>query len=245
MLHLLPFISAVAFGQGHDDWQSVLDNYRSSTARVNYEKIGHDGAVDSYVNSLAARPEPATRPEKLAFWINAYNAITVKLVADNWPIKSIRDLDNGQVWDSRTFTVANQTLTLNQIERQKLIPMEEPRVHVALNCASLGCPPLYKDAFLGRIIEQQLHEVSVSWISTAGIEIDPASKQLRMSVIFDWYASDFNVSDGLTLSRVKSKHQGPVKWVSQYTPQKQKEWLLHGNYTISFMPYSWAVNAPD
>ncbi|MGB0638961.1 MAG: DUF547 domain-containing protein, partial [Myxococcota bacterium] len=185
------------------------------------------------------------RSERLAFWINAYNALTVKLVVDHWPIASIKELDDGQVWDKRKFTVANQQLTLNQIEREKLKPLREPRVHVALNCASLGCPPLYKDAFVAESIEQQLHDATSAWVSSSGIEIDEESQHLKLSTLFDWYGPDFIVSDDVTISGVKSKLQGPVLWVGQYTTQKQKEWLLRGNYTISFIPYSWDINATD
>jgi hypothetical protein len=245
MLLLLSILSAVALGQRHDEWQHVLDKHRSKTGRVDYKNLGQDEGLGRYLHSLSSYAEPTSRAEQLAFWINAYNALTVKLVSDHWPIASIKELDDGQVWDTRTFSVARQTLTLNQIERQKLMSLGEPRIHVALNCASLGCPPLHKDAFSAETIEQQLHEVSSAWISSTGIEIDPSSQHLKLSTLFDWYASDFIVSDGLTVSGVKSKLQGPIRWVSQYTTQKQKEWLLRGNYTISFIPYSWDINATE
>ena len=242
---MLSILTAVSMAQNHRDWQQVLDNYRSETARVHYEKIARDNATDRYIHALATHTEPTEKHEQLAFWINAYNAITVKLVADHWPIGSIKEIDNGQVWDRRTFTVANQQLTLNEIERKKLLPLGDPRVHVALNCASLGCPPLYKEAFLAKTIEQQLHDATTSWVASTAIQTDTANQQLQMSMIFDWYAADFDVSDERTLSGVKSKLQGPVKWVSQYTSPSQRDWLLKGNYTISFLPYSWAINSPD
>ena len=122
-------------------WGETLSTH-VSLAGVDYQAIGPTG-LDPYLAQLAgADLSSASKAEKMAFWINAYNALTVDLISENQEISSIRDLDRGKVWDARKFTVAGQQLSLNDIEHGTLRPMGDARVHAALNCASKGCPPL-------------------------------------------------------------------------------------------------------
>ena len=142
MLTLLLALLTTAEAHDHSKWQAVLDKHRAAEATVDYPAIQAASSTKSYVTGLATASEPTQRAEKLAFWLNAYNAITVDLVAKSWPIGSIKELDSGKVWTTRSFTVAGQRLSLDQIEKEKLVPLGEPRIHFAVNCASIGCPAM-------------------------------------------------------------------------------------------------------
>lgn len=134
---------AQAFDHTHADFGEVLKAH-VSPAGVTYQALAADRAgLDTYVKSLESVDiSGSAAPEAMAFWINAYNALTLTLIVDNYPLASIRDLNDGNPWDVHSWTVAGQTVTLNNIEHNILRPMGDARIHAAVNCASKGCPPL-------------------------------------------------------------------------------------------------------
>lgn len=246
MFLLLMFIGGLtveASPFAHADWQAVLDAYRTTTARVNYEKLNSTGALDGYITSLETAVVPADVNAKMAFWINAYNALTVDLIADTWPVKTIQDIDGGQVWRTRRFIVAGEKLTLDEIEKQKLSARQEPRIHFVLNCASVGCPPLNATAFSGEELNRQLNFAAKSWLPDAGVFIDREAKTLTLSTIFHWYAPDFTDTDTEEIAGVDVRLQASIKYAAQYLPEHDQEWLRAGGYDIQFKPFDWAVNA--
>jgi len=235
---------STAAAMDHSAWQAALDKYRSAEARVDYAGIAQTGALGGYMAGLSKAAVPPDAAAKMAFWVNAYNAITVHLVAQSWPIGSIKELDGGKVWTTRSFTVAGQALTLDQIEKQKIAPLGDPRAHVVLNCASLGCPPLSAKALTQENLETQLSTATRTWLSSTGVVIHRDSNEVVLSPIFDWYARDFPDPGGAALPGVEARMQGPVKFIAGYLPADQAGFMLAGGYTHRFYPFNWTVNAP-
>lgn len=232
--------TALAFDQG--PWQRALDAYVDAEGRVDYAGIQAVQALDAHIESLATAEEPLKRAEKIAFWLNAYNALTVDLVADNPSIQSIRDLDGGKVWDTRAFVVAGRPMTLNQIEHQVLRPMGDPRVHAALNCASKGCPPLYKEAYTAASLDRQLQESARRWLQANGIQVDVAARSVKLSRIFEWYGDDFVGMNHKDIPGLSGKQEAAIDFAIRYVPAEQAEFLTKGGYAVTWLEYDWGLN---
>ena len=221
-------------------WQAVLTASVGQDGRVDYAAAEASGALEGFVAGLAAAAEPVDPDARLAFWLNAYNALTVDLVADHWPLASIRDLDGGKVWDTRRFTVAGASLTLNQIEHERIRPLGDGRIHAAVNCASLGCPPLAREAYTGPALQVQLDAAAARWVSTNAVQIDRASGAARFNQIFQWYASDF-------AGQASPPGQGgdlgqAAAWVARFAAPSDAAWLRAGAYQATWADYDWGVN---
>ncbi len=242
MLNLAWLWLPIAVAQAADDWQTVLNSHRVASGRVNYGAIHKVGALDGHLMALESAPEPTDRASAMALWINAYNALTVDLVADHFPIASIRDLDGGEVWKTRHFTVAGRSVTLDGIEHQVLRPLGDPRVHFALNCAALGCPTLRAHAFKPESMDAQLETASREWIVAHGIQIDRANQQLRVAKIFDWYADDFVPATGPPIPSVDARYQGVLQFIAARVTGTDARWLRKGGYELVFLEYDWRLN---
>ena len=221
-------------------WQAVLTAHVASDGTVDYAAIARDGALQGYVAALATASEPDDPAARLAFWINAYNALTVDLVADAWPLASIRDLDGGKVWDTRRFTVAGRARTLNEVENEEIRPLGDGRIHAAVNCASRGCPPLLRTAFAGPALEAQLDAAAARWVATNAIEVDREARTARLNPIFQWYAADF--SGGTPPPGVPGEAGQAAAWIAAVAPADLAAWLRAGGYQVGWMDYDWRVN---
>jgi len=225
-------------------WQGVLDVHRTQEGRVDYAAIKKTDAVAATIDWLATAEEPTDRFGQIAFWVNAYNALTVDMVADSFPVASIKTLDQGRVWKTRRFTVAGRQLSLDQIEHEILIPLGEPRIHFVLNCAALSCPPLGARTYIAKTLNADLNQASRGWMKGGGVHIDRESNKMILSRIFDWYAGDFVETSGGTIAGVDGRLQGVLHFISQHMGHVDAEWIKAGGYTIEFAPYDWALNVP-
>ena len=223
-------------------YQAVLDQHLRQ-GRVDYAAIQRTGALDGTLDGLAKATEPTAPAEKMAFWINAYNALTIDLIADEWPVSSIRDLDGGKVWDSRSFTVAGRAVTLNDIEHRILRPMGDPRIHAAVNCASVGCPPLPAGAFTAANLDAELTAASRRWVASNGASIDQAGGVVRLSRIFDWYGDDFVPRADRAIPGLDPKQAAAIDFLADHAEPAVATWLAGGGYRVEWQPYDWAVNA--
>jgi hypothetical protein len=210
----------------HGLWEAVLQRYVSETGEVDYKKLtSNERALNAYLEELASHPpmDSWSRDEKLAYWINAYNAFTVKLIVDNYPVKSIRDLHDGNPWDVKWIELGKQTYSLNQIEHDIIRPRyDEPRIHFAVNCAAQSCPPLLNHAWTAGNLEQYLEQQTRAFINNEQYNKINA-KSLKLSQIFNWYGEDFD----------------PLKsFVKQYT-----DVAVTPNAKVEFRDYNWALNA--
>jgi len=152
--------------------------------------------IDGYIKGLEQiKVRPLNRKEQKAYWINLYNAVTLRLILDHYPLKSIRDISFGFLgpgpWDQPLVTVEGIPLTLNDIEHRILRPIwEDPRIHFAVNCASIGCPDLHSLAFRAETTEQIMEEATTKFLNhPRGVRW--VGSTLHLSSIFDWYEVDF------------------------------------------------------
>ncbi len=147
--------------------------------------------LNAYLSTLSQEvPDNRwSRPEALAYWINAYNAFTIKLVLDNWPVNSIREID--QPWDTKFITLDGQNYSLNQIEHEIIREnFAEPRIHFALVCAAVSCPPLASTAYTADNLDKMLDRRTRSFINDETFNVTQ-EEVVRVSPLFDWYAEDF------------------------------------------------------
>jgi hypothetical protein len=167
-------------------------------------------------------PGPSwSRNAQLAFWINAYNAFTLQCVADNYPVKSIRDLDGGNPWDVQRIPIGGKTYALNQIEHDIVRPtFNDPRIHFALNCAARSCPPLLNEAFTPERLDRQLTERTRRFVRSDANRITPDAA--AVSKIFEWYRTDFG---------------DLIAFLNAYAATTVKP-----NARITFQPYDWSLN---
>ncbi|MBD1565321.1 DUF547 domain-containing protein [Vibrio sp. S12_S33] len=190
----------------HQVWQTTLDSYLIKDNHNNlfdYKNVNSKDKTDleQYISQLSKLdPREYTKAEQYAYWVNLYNALTVNLVVDNYPISSITKLGglfSFGPWEQKIITINQKELTLNDIEHRILRPIwKDPRTHYAVNCASLGCPNLQKQAFTAKNTELLLKKSAVEFInSEKGVKL--TNDKLVLSSIYDWFSEDFGTKQQL------------------------------------------------
>ncbi|WP_066014600.1 DUF547 domain-containing protein [Endozoicomonas atrinae] len=206
----------------HSEWQRFLSRYvklseSTKMYMVEYGRVNKEDKerLGAYLEGLAKQdPRKLNRSEQLAYWINLYNALTVNLILDYYPVKSITKLGKGWFrmgpWKDELIKIAGQNISLHDIEHRIIRPIwNNPRIHYALNCASIGCPDLLPDVYQGRKIDDQL-EAAARWFINQKKGAAFVSGRLVLSSIFDWYEDDFINEDGV-LKEIKSYASGELK----------------------------------
>lgn len=221
------------------DYNALLKDYVKQGARdgirammVDYKgwagDARHQKAMSTYTN---AWPTFASAQEKMAFWINAYNLLTIDLITREQETDSIKNLGSlfTNPWKKHQWTIGNRTVTLDEIEHKILRPMKDPRIHMAINCASLSCPDLRAEAYTADTLDQQLNEQSRLFLQNThkGMRVD--GQTLVMSKIFDWFESDFDTVGGVWAF---VKHHGGKASVA----------LPNGKPAIKYLSYNWQLN---
>lgn len=209
----------------HAAWDSLLQKHVSEAGKVNYKGLQADKkALDAYCLTLSESPvqDNWTREQKLAYWINAYNAYTVKLIVDNYPTKSILNLDGGKTWDVKRIKIGDKKYSLNQIENDIIRPQfKDARIHFAINCAAKSCPPLHNRAFTAENLETTLEARTAAFVKDKKHNV-LSSNSASVSKIFEWYGADF----------------GDLKaFLSKYSEVKLKK-----TATVTFQEYNWDLN---
>jgi hypothetical protein len=228
---------------------------------VNYTGLKADRkGLDAFVSSLSALdPELFGKwsdKEKIAFWINAYNALTLRVIIDNYPIKasffsalrfpqnSIRQIKG--VWDEIQFPVMGRNMTLDNIEHDTLrSQFDEPRIHMALVCAALGCPPLRNETYIWAKLESQLDDQARRFFKDPGkFRGDREEDRVYLSSIFKWFGGDFVKSYGSAkgFPGKKETERAVLNFASNYLDRDEKSYLEKGGYSISYLPYDWSLN---
>jgi len=204
---------------------------------VDYESLKNDGDFYKLISSLnSVRLDSLkSREEKLVFWINTYNILAAKMVADRFPIDSIKDAGSlfSSVWKKSAGNVAGKERTLNEIEHEILRKMDEPRIHVAIVCASVSCPDLRLEAFNVENLNEQLDDQMKMFLKSSekGMKIDKNKNRVYLSSIFKWFEEDFESRGGV------------LKFISNYvSPEVVKE-LNRSGVKISYLDYNWGVNS--
>lgn len=214
------------------DNEQTLIAYQSVTAK---DKI----ALAQAIQRLESIPvENYNRKEQLAYWINLYNMETVYLILEHYPIQSIKDISSGFFsfgpWDEKLFTINGQKLSLNDIEHGIIRPIwNDPRIHAAVNCASMSCPNLRPTPFEGKKIYTQLNQAFSQFVnSDKGVRVKGNS--IFLSEIFNWYAEDFGTQNKDILDFI-------LIYASPALKQKIKN-IPKNNIDYQFNRYDWSLN---
>lgn len=225
--------AAHAFDHTHAGFASFLDG-AVSEAGVDYTLLKtRQAALTTYLDEVSNAPAASfTNDEKLAFYVNAYNALTINLILTENP-KSIMDLDGGKVWDQRSWGVGRQKLTLNQIEHQNARKLTDGRVHAVVNCASKGCPPLPPKPLLPGTVQAQLDEAAARWVRTNAFKLDGTVLQLNQ--IFKWYGDDFVSMPAGTASEA-DKQKAAVAFITKHGG------AVSAATTFEWREYDWSLN---
>ncbi|MFS4494350.1 DUF547 domain-containing protein [Maribacter sp. 2308TA10-17] len=209
----------------HEQWNKLLTTYVNDKGDVDYKSFLNDiSALEEYLDHLAKNSPKKdwSKNEKLAYYINLYNAATVKLILDNYPTKSIKDIKNP--WGKDWVKTGEGVLSLGDIEHKILRKMNEPRIHFAINCASFSCPKLLNKAFTATQMEAQLQKATVDFVNDSSRNIISTEKML-LSNIFKWYKKDFTENGSLT------------DYIKPYT-----EVNIDVDTDIDYLKYDWNLN---
>jgi hypothetical protein len=209
----------------HNLWTDLLQKHVSVNGNVNYKDLkANNQKLQEYIDLLSSNvPNVAwTKKEKLAYWINAYNALTVDLIIRNYPVKSIKDIDDP--WEQRLWKLGDKTYSLEEIEHEILRKMNEPRIHFAIVCASYSCPKLQKNAFTAEGLEAQLTAATKEFLADPNRN-EISENSIRISKIFDWFSKDFTENGSL------------IDFLNQYTKVN-----ITPNAKKRYKDYNWALN---
>lgn len=220
----------------HEIWNELLKKYVSKGGFVDYKGIQSDQEhLNSYLRLIESNPpnkETWTDEEQIAYWINAYNAYTVDLILQYYPVESIKDIGSSiQIpfvntpWDIKFIKIGDEAYDLNNLEHGILRKeFDEPRIHFAVNCASYSCPELRAEAYTGENLDQQLDEQARIFINdTRKNKI--STKKAELSKIFNWYSGDFN--DEMSVE----------EFINQYADIK-----ITKSTDVDYMDYNWELN---
>lgn len=214
--------------EDHAAWDALLKKNVSASGKVNYKGIKTSLPVlEEYLKHLKENTPKSTwsKNEKMAYWINLYNASTVYLIATNYPTSSITKLNGGKPWDKKFVKSGDKVYTLNQIENEIVRPrFKDPRIHAALNCAAVSCPSLLNEALVSISLNNQLNKQCRVWVNDASKNKLEDAK-IKVSQIFDWYAADFKAGGGV------------VAFINKYATTK-----VSTKAKVSYLEYDWALN---
>ncbi len=219
----------------HEEWTSLLQKHVNKTGFVDYKGFIKDSVkLNAYLAKLSenAPANSWSRDEKFAYWINAYNAFTVKLITGNYPVKTIKELGAANpiifintAWDKKFFSIGNKNMTLNTIEF-KIIKKQfkDPRSHFAINCASISCPRLLDVAYEAKILNAQLDQQGKAFLTDTEKNKLSADNP-KLSSIFKWYSGDFE------------KGQTKIEFLNKYASTK-----INANANLDYLDYNWNLN---
>lgn len=209
----------------HTPWDILLKKYVDAHGNVDYAGFKKDTVLlDNYLDYLAENPiaNTAEKEERLAYYINLYNAGTVHLILEHYPLKSIKDLF--RPWGKDWIRIGSAMYSLGEVEHDMLRKMAEPRVHFAINCASYSCPKLLNEAYTASKIEEQLKRATTDFIN------DPSKNKISqdgvaLSKIFKWYRDDFTEEKSL------------IDYLNTYADIK-----ISRDSDIDYLTYDWGLN---
>lgn len=210
----------------HSQWDKLLKKYVNNEGFVNYEGFQKNRAqLDNYLKMLSEQDpnNDWSVQELLAYYINLYNASTVELILNNYPTKSIQDIKGN--FTTGFIKIGNRELSLGGLENGVLRKMGEPRIHFAVNCASVSCPKLMNEAYTASKINEQLDRAVKEFINSDKNDI--SANNPKLSSIFDWYQKDFKVNG----------KQDVVGFINQYSKTK-----INPGATLTYKDYNWNLN---
>lgn len=245
---LVPAVLCAASPFDHSPFNQVLQEYVNDQGLVRYAALAENRAqLDAYVDSLglyspASHPDRfPTREHELAYWINAYNAFTLRGVIDAYPIASVKDafVLNG-FFNRQTFVAGGSEMTLDHVENKIIRPTyQEPRIHFAVNCAALSCPQLDNQAFTASDLDAHLEQALTRFAQDPN-HVSLQAKKLHLSKVLDWYGEDFTAwfpSDRPNPENMPTI----VNYLRPYLPPDLAAGLTE-DVAIEYNEYDWTLN---
>ena len=246
---------AASFDHDYTQYAQLLREHvrppRVDYATLKAGRAALDAAVAIFAEPSEADEARWTREQRLAFWINAYNAFTLRAIVDHYPIRSalltlqprnsIRQIDG--VWTTLTWQAAGRTLTLDDIEHRIIRPeFNEARVHFAINCASVGCPALAAAPYRAATLDAQLDEAARRYLaSPQGLRTEP--DLLRVSQILHWYGEDFVARFAPESLKAPDRIARAVRGVvARFGPPAAADLARKGSVRVKFLDYDWSLN---
>ena len=231
----------------HVDSAGLVDYARlNATSRTNLERYIDLLARTSPVNCPGAFP---TDDDKLAYWINAYNAFVLSAVASAYPVESVEDIGSLQhFFRQRQFVAGGIPYTLDQIESSIIREQfHDPRIHFVVNCAARSCPALENRAFSALDLQQRLEEAARRFAANqVHLRLDEKAGRLHLSQLLNWYGEDFTKWFPKPRPKHHPQHEAPsiIDYLARYAPQREARFLLqHRDVDIVFIDYDWTINA--
>ena len=232
---MTPNTEIIAAPPSHEVYSKLLGKYVNSKGLVNYKGfISEKATFEKYLNSLSNNPPQSnwSRNEKMAFWINAYNAFTIKLIMDNYPLESIKDIGPyiqipfvNTPWQIEFIKIGGKKYDLDDIEHDILRDkFNDPRIHFALVCASMSCPKLRNEAYEADKLDQQLNDQGRYFLANKDKNIITPN-DLKLSKYFTWYKDDFTQNGSL------------IDYLNKYAPVK-----INSDADIDYLDYNWNLN---
>lgn len=209
----------------HNNWNTLLQKHVSEQGNVNYKGLKTDRkALLNYISSLSENTpnDSWTKEEKLAYWINAYNAMTIDLILRHYPLESIKDIKDP--WDQRYWKLDKKWYNLNEIEHEILRKMNDPRIHFGIVCASFSCPKLQNEAFEASRIDAQLTLATKAFLNDSNRN-EISGNNIKLSKIFQWFAKDFKQNGTL------------IDFLNLYSTTE-----ISAKAKKSFKDYNWNLN---
>lgn len=220
------YIAHGNFVVSHDIWDRLLQKHVSDEGHVNYKGFKTDKTeFYSYLNSLTETPpqDSWSKNETLSYWMNVYNAFTIKLILDHYPLNSIKEIDNP--WNYRFIKIGDKWYTLNDVEHRIIRKMDEPRIHFALVCAAVSCPKLYNKAFTAKDLETDLVALTKGFLNDFS-KNEIYENEIKLSKLFKWYGGDF-----------KNNGNSLIDFLNQYT-----DIAISDKAKKSYKDYNWNLN---
>ena len=245
----------------YDSYAAVLKSHVDDAGMVNYRGLQAERDKLDKFSAMIGRLERKVyekwgERDKIAFWLNAYNAFTLQAIIDHYPIKpsflklrvypknSIRQIPG--VWDKIVFNVMGQDLTLEHIEHEILRKeFDEPRIHMAMVCAAMGCPPLLNEPYTGANLELQLDGRTRRFLDNpAKFRIDRDKGRLYLSPILKWFAEDFTskYSPAKEIAKHGTKVSAVLNFISGHLKEADRDYILAGKFKVKYLKYDWSLN---
>lgn len=244
LLWIAPLAGQHAASFDHGPFEQLLRAYVTEAGLVDYDAFAAAPEFITYLESLArADLDSLPGAERLALWINAYNAYTIQLIVTHDERSSIRNINKtlwlfsgSGPWNERLADVGGRNLTLDEIEHEIIREeFDEPRVHFALVCAALGCPPLRQEAYVGARLDAQLDDQALRFLTGQSDKnrVDLQKGKVYLSPILDWYRDDFPDGDA-----------GLGAFLAEYFAVPEiRDFLRAGNFDVEHTRYDWGLNA--
>lgn len=243
-LMVLPVATSHAFD--FSDWEGLLKKYVSPAtidgvdlSAVAYRDLKDAPEFSKLVRRLKTAPldDLQSAEQKMAFWVNVYNIFAVKIILENYPVDGIKDIGSlfKSVWKRKAGMVAGKERTLHEIEHEILRKMGDPRIHAAIVCASVSCPDLRREAYVADELGRQLDEQMKAFLQNKGkgMRIEPGKQRVYLSLIFKWFAKDFESAGGV------------MKFLSRYVSPADQKVFNNSKTRVSYLDYNWDLNQLD